>query len=350
MDWCASGSISPAAAIWRCDVVPRRPDALETVRLALELLRRIPRKRKVTASELHRQLREAGLMRDLRTIQRLLEQLSEHFEIERDDRTKPYGYRWKERAEGFSVPSLGAQESLILLLAEQHLRNLLPQSLLKSMVGFFAQAQSNLGPLSSARREREWLRKVRVVSTTQPLLPPKVKPGVFDEVSQALFSNLWLTVEYRNAAGAQTRSDVMPLGLTQQGPRLYLVCRFRGFDNERILALHRIESARATTLSFDRPKEFDLEAYDAEGRFGFGEGKRIRLFFRIDKEAGRHLVESPLSVDQAMREIDDGYEITATVVDTAMLGWWLNGFGDAVWDVRRRPVRTKGVDGKGASS
>jgi predicted DNA-binding transcriptional regulator YafY len=328
--------------------VPRRPDALETLTLALELLRRIPRKRKVTASELHKQLGAAGLARDLRTIQRQLEALSEHFEIERDDRSKPYGYRWKERAEGFSLPSLGPQESLILLLAEQHLRHLLPQSLIKSMAGFFAQAQSNLGPLSSARREREWLRKVRVVSTTQPLLPPKIRPGVFEEVSQALFSNLWLTVEYRNAAGARTRSDVMPLGLAQQGPRLYLVCRFQGFDNERILALHRIESARTTTLSFDRPKGFDLEAYDAEGKFGFGEGKHIRLSFRIDKGAGLHLLESPLSEDQAVREVEDGYEITATVVDTAMLGWWLNGFGDLVWDVRRRPIRAKAASGKGA--
>ena len=62
----------------------KRSDTLETVLLAIELLRRIPRGRKVTASELHGQLKDAGIERDLRTIQRQLGMLSEHFEIERD--------------------------------------------------------------------------------------------------------------------------------------------------------------------------------------------------------------------------------------------------------------------------
>ena len=172
-----------------------------------------------------------------------------------------------------------------------------------------------------------WLKKVRVVSTTQPLLPPKIKPGVFEQVSQALFSNHWLAVEYENAVGARTKSDVMPLGLAQQGPRLYLVCRFQGFDDERILALHRIQAARATTLGFERPKDFDFGSYDADGKFGFGEGKRIQLSFRITKEAGLHLLESPLSQDQTVKELEGEYEITATVVETAILDWWLRGFG-----------------------
>jgi hypothetical protein len=50
------------------------------------------------------------------------------------------------------------------------------------------------------------------------------------------------------------------------------------------------------------------------------------------------LLESPLSTDQEAVELDDAYEITATVVDSAMLEWWLRGFGDAVSDVSREPV------------
>ena len=46
----------------------KRSDTLETVLLAVELLRRIPRGRKVTASELHRQLKDAGIDRDLRIL------------------------------------------------------------------------------------------------------------------------------------------------------------------------------------------------------------------------------------------------------------------------------------------
>src|SRR5471030_265030 len=103
--------------------MPKRPDSFETVRIVLELLKRIPRKTKVSAAQLHAQLRGAGLERDVRSIQRQLEAITEHFDIERDDQHKPYGYRWKERAEGLSLPGLNKQESLLLTLAEQHLRN-----------------------------------------------------------------------------------------------------------------------------------------------------------------------------------------------------------------------------------
>ena len=314
----------------------KRSDTLETVLLAVELLRRIPRGRKVTASELHQQLKHAGIERELRTIQRQLEMLSEHFEIERDDSSKPYGYRWLEQAKALAVPNLTPQESVLLQLAEEHLKNLLPPRLMKSMDAFFSQARRNLGSESSARLEREWPGKVRVVATSQPLLPPKIVSGVFEAVSEALYANRWLTLDYQNSAGKRRSITVMPLGLAQQGPRLYLVCRFDGFNNERSLALHRIRKAEASTLTFERPAEFDLQKYDDDGRFGFGEGHRVQLRFRITKDAGLHLTESPLSTDQQYVEAQDGWlEIIATVVDSAMLDWWLRGFGKAVTNIQK---------------
>lgn len=318
--------------------MPKRPDSFETVRIVLELLKRIPRNSKVSATELHAQLRDAGFDRDVRSIQRHLEAISEHFDIERDDRSKPYGYRWKERAQGLSIPGLNERESLLLALAEQHLRNLIPASITKSMEPYFSQAHSNLGPLTKARREREWLAKTRVVSTTQPLLPPNIRAGVFEQVSNALYGNQWLAVTYKNAAGKQTKADVMPLGLAQQGPRLYLVGRFRGFKDDRSLALHRIDSARASNLTFDRPKEFNFQRFDDEGRFGIGSGKRVLVTFRIEKSAGIHLLESPLSTDQSIRTLPHYYEVKATVPDTSQLTWWLQSFGSAISHIKKVPA------------
>ena len=308
--------------------MPKRPDTRETVLLALELLKRIPRSRKVSARELHEQL-PPDLARDIRTVQRQLDMLAEAFDIDRDDSSKPYGYCWKERAEGLSLPSLTEQESLLLALAEEQLRYLLPASLMKSLSGFFTQARRRLGPQANASKEREWLGKVRVVSQTQPLLPPRIASGVFEAVSNALYANRWLALDYRNAAGRSSKANVMPLGMAQQGPRMYLVARFEGFDNERSLALHRISKA-VTGLEFERPRGFNLKKYDDDGRFGFGEGERIRLVFRIDKDAGQHLLESPLSLDQKVMEYADCYEVAATVVESAQLTWWLRAFADQV--------------------
>lgn len=104
------------------------------------------------------------------------------------------------------------------------------------------------------------------------------------------------------------------------------------------LALNRLVSAQASTLTFDRPKDFDLQKYDADGHFGFGEGNQIRLTFRIDKSAGLHLLESPLSLGQQVQGVGDQLEITAAVVETAQLEWWLRGFGEQVSVVRRVPI------------
>ena len=278
--------------------MPKRPDTNESVLLALELLRRIPRNGKVTADQLHKQLQEAGIKRDLRSIQRQLKALSDHFDIERDDRSKPHGYRWLPNADALALPHLTPQESLLLRLAEEHLRYQLPARLMKSMDGFFAQARRNLGEADNAKLEREWPHKVRVVATTQPLLPPKILPDVFETVSNALYANRWLHVEYANAEGKRSKADVMPLGLAQQGPGLYLVCRYKGYDDERTLALHRIQSVAISSMNFQRPKNFNLKRYDDEGRFRFGNGERIRLSFSISHDYGLHLLEMPLSTDQ----------------------------------------------------
>lgn len=307
--------------------MPRKPNTLETVRLTLELLRRIPRTHKVSAPELHRQLLEAGIERDLRTVQRQLDELSQHFDIERDDSSKPYGYRWKDKAQAFSLPGLTPHQSLVLLLAEQYLSTILPASVTRSMDSYFKQARENLAPHTSAQSEREWLRKVRVVSTSQPLIPPAIKPGILEAVSQALYANHWLDVEYVNVSGKVIKNRVMPLGLAQQGVRLFLVARFDGYDNERSLALHRFTKATATGIGFERPSKFDLKAYDDEGRFGVALGKPVKLKVVLTKAAGLHLLESPLSKDQVVRDVADGYEITATVPPTEQLVRWLRGFG-----------------------
>ena len=309
--------------------------ARDSLLFSLELLKRIPRQHKITARELCMQMRDAGYDRNLRTVQRHLNLLSAHFDIERDTAGKPHGYRWLPRSGGLSIPLMTVQESLLLRLAEEQLRYLLPAHLMRSMDGFFKQARTTLLSTGTPSLERQWRDKVRVVSTSQPLLPPRIQSGVFDIVSEALYRNKWLALSYRNARETERDIEVMPLGLAQQGPRLYLVGRYRGYNNERSLALNRIQTARVLPETFTRPPEFDLQHYDEDGRFGFGEGRRIRLRFHIDKRAGYHLQESPLSKDQTMTEEPDCYVVEATVVDSLMLEQWLRGFGEKVWRVEK---------------
>ena len=100
-----------------------------------------------------------------------------------------------------------------------------------------------------------------------------------------------------------------------------------------------MRAAEMLPHTFERPRGFDLKAYDDDGRFGFGEGRRIRLSFRIQRDAGLHLLETPLSGDQHVDERADGtLNITATVTDSAMLDWWLRGFGGAATDIHKQAL------------
>ena len=310
-----------------------RTSTLETVEIYLEILRRIPRHQKITIKELHEQLEHAGFKRDKRTIERHVKDLINRFDIDCDESSKPYGIRWMKDSKRSVLPMVSEQESLLLALAEEQLRNILPVSLMKSMESFFNQARYDLNTQDKSDKNRQWLDKVRVVSETQPLIAAPIVNGVFEEVSNALYNNKLLNLEYKDVKGEITNPVVMPLGLAQQGSRIYLVCRYekyKKYKNERSLALHRILNAKASNLSFERPPEFSLAKYDIDGRFGFGEGKRIKLVFKIKKSYGEHLLETKLSTDQVVKEIDDWFEITATVVDTDQLTWWLRGFGDNV--------------------
>ena len=307
-----------------------RPSNHETLLMTLTMLDMIPKVGKISAAEMHTRLQEIGYDRDLRSIQRQLEVLSAQFAIERDDSGKPYGYKWASDAKGISIPGLTLHESLLLNLAEKYLRNLLPSSLKQAMDGFFSQARFNLNSTSDAKAERRWLNKVRVVSPSVALLPPDIKAGVLEVISKALFHETWLELEYSNQASQRKKHRVMPLGLAQQGVRLVLVVRFEGYEDERSLAVSRITKAVDTQLPFPPIKGFDLDAYEEQGGFGYSCGKMIHLKFRIDKKLGLFLTESRLSKDQTVVELDQQFEISATVAESEHLVWWLRGFGRQV--------------------
>lgn len=316
----------------------RRSDTIETTLLTIELLRRIPRHGKISAPELQVQLADTGFERDLRTIQRLLKQLTAHFDIECDDRSKPHGYRWLPNASGLTVANLSAQESMLLMMAQEHMRSLLPPKLLKSMGVYFRQARQNLA-IGGTKLEAQWPGKVCVAPDVQPQVPPKIEPAIFEVVTQALYANRWVKLDYRNEAGDRKQHMIMPLGLVPQGVRIYMVCRFEGHEDNRIIALHRIMAATESTLEFQRPRGFDLKHYATSGHFNFGNGKRVRLCFRTNARNAFHLQEVPLSSDQVLTARKDGdYDVSATVFGGFLLETWLYGASKRIHHVKATPV------------
>lgn len=324
-----------------------RPKDIDATLLQLEILRMIPKlPDSIEARIILKKLTESGFNRDLRSIQRTLQTLCQHFDdLECNDDNKPYTYYWKERSVGFALPVLNEQQSLLLKLAEQQLKYLLPANIMSSMKPFFDQADRMVSGKSHNGKEKpthQWLDKVCVTPTSLPLIPAKVKEDIFSAVSQALYQNKLLKIEYQNPSGKKYPATIMPLAIAQQGASIYLICRFDGFSDTRMLAMHRIRKAEMSTFSFERPKDFNLQTYQEEGHLGFAsyhDIRKIRLTFSITKWAGFHLTETPISKDQKiLEESDEYYRFQATISENDMLEWWILKFGEDIWDIEREPV------------
>ncbi len=252
----------------------------------------------------------------------------------RDDSVKPFLYCWSPEQENPWNPELSDRESLTLLLAAEHVRQLLPAEVQQWMDGRFREARRRLDPARGTEPFNSWPQKVAVASLLPAMLPPKISPDVYANVSQALLADRWLNVDYRNADGKLIQNRrVMPLALVQQAERLFLVCLFGGYQDIRHLALHRMLAAQATPHSFERPKDFSLQRHISAGRFGFGNGETMSLRLRVQPHIADLLAETPLSTNQAISFVEGADAqaiVTATVPRSEQIRWWIRMQGRAV--------------------
>jgi predicted DNA-binding transcriptional regulator YafY len=298
------------------------------------MLQRIPRHpHKVTARELVARLQAEGHTVSKRTVERDLAELSEAFPLTADERNKPFGWSWQKDAPQFSVPGMSPLQALVLNLAHSHMASLLPAHLLKPLEPYFRQANATLQRSLGQSGLRAWNKRVAVVQPTQPLLPPKVNDKAQAVVHAALAEERQIELRYRRRAAEKTVTYcVHPLGLVYRGVLGYLVCTVADYEDPRMFALHRIESAKALDIAARVPAGFDLQTYARSGAFGFMDNGPIKLVLHMEAPAAAHLHETPMSADQVI--VDDTREgwvtVTATVRDTSELRWWLLGFADQI--------------------
>lgn len=305
----------------------------ETLHRQWQMLRMIPRYPiKITATQLHEKLKSENYVITKRTIERDLMTLSESFPIVCDERDKPYGWSWAKEGAHFDLPGITTSEALTFNLVEQHLKPILPASTLSQLNHYFVTASKKLASLSEQSPAHSWLHKVRVIQPTLTLLPPNIDSDAQRVVSEGLLLDKQLKVTYlKRGADKTVEYLIHPLGLVERGQMIYLACTLNDYQDIRILALHRFRSVVMLDDSSNRPEGFSLDRYIASGAFGFGGEETIRLEAIFKNPAGDHLHETPLCQDQELTEHGDGYQkLSAIVVNTEQLRWWLLGFGQYV--------------------
>ena len=280
-------------------------------------------------------LNDRGYAVSVRTVQRDLQELSEIFDIEVNDKNpRDYGWRWRKGA-NLNIPGMSVSEALAMRLVETHMKQLLPATMLDGLQGVFSLAQAKLDKAESINRNhtKDWLNKVRVVSPTQPMLPPSVNQEIQADIYQALLESKQIKACYQPIGNSAPKEYVMhPLGLIMRGAVSYLVASARDYSDVQLYALHRFSKVEILHETVKAPDGFNLDEAIEGGLAEFAnQGIPIQLELRCNQWLANYLVETPLSSDQKIIPEADGWVLlTATVNDTWQLHWWLMGQGDAV--------------------
>jgi predicted DNA-binding transcriptional regulator YafY len=306
----------------------RGAPALATLRM-IRMLRLVPRQPgKTTAGRLLEQLAAQEYPISRRSVERDLQTLRDAGLLESDEAPQNRGWFVPRDGQALHVADMTAAEALALHMGGKYLSGILPPAVQDEINPFLAAAERVLKNEWGSRRAA-WRNKVAIAPADQPLLPPDRNRAVEAVVYRALLEGRQLDVRY----GKKDTKErcVHPLGLVQRGPVTYLVVRYEGFADVRILALHRIRSAAACLGEALPPPGFTLEGYLAQGGFGFhGSNEKIRLTLKIGPALQRVLEETPLAEDQRIDVGPTETIVSATVLENAVLKRWLLSWGSEV--------------------
>lgn len=294
-----------------------------------ELLKLLPtRGSGKTAKEIADALAVAGFTVSKRQVERDLLDLQEVFGLQCNDASIPYGWRWGSAP--VELPGVTLAEALSLQIIEETLKPLLPGSVLRTVQPRFAQAKAKLTALAEQNASAQWVDKVKSVSPSLPMLPPEVDEDLLDIVQTALLNNEQIDATYLPFSAEAKVFRLHPLGLVVRGSVTYLVAKAFDYDDVRLYALHRFQAVSRTYEPVKTPRGFKLSQYVDEGALQFGSGGTIKLVARISADLAKRLAETPISVNQKIKAVADVFELSASVVDSWQLHWWLLAQGGAI--------------------
>lgn len=308
-----------------------------------EMLKRIPDNgQRVSTTELVSHLEGLGYPVTVRTIQRDLQKLSIPFPITCDEDTAKPGWHWMARA-SLNVPNLSISDALSIKMMEEYLTPLLPQAIVESLRSRFDQAEKRLESVDNPLTR--WTQKIRTVIPAQPLQSPSIADGVLEAIQHALINERQLVALYRGRSGKPaTEFQLHPLALVQRGPVSYLVATAFSYEDIRLYALHRFESADELEDEVDPPAGFDIDEYIARGALSFGSGEMMDLKLRVSPDLKATLTESPLDNSMDILPEGDRFIVTVRLPDTWQLKWWIRQQGPNAEVLEPASLRSEFID------
>lgn len=308
------------------------PEAKDTLLRLFSLLRLIPEyPRYSTAPTLHEKLRDRGFYVDLRTVQRDLQRLSGPFSL--IDEEEGGRKQWSHAKNApLDLRDMEPATALALYLAEGHLKNLLPQSVLDLLGPQFNKARNYLSELEQ-NHLGHWARSVRALPNGKALLPANIDKTVWQQTSAALLERKQLRIHYLSRSKGEAKQLLIhPAGLVSRHSISYLIASVDGYNDLRQFALHRIQQAEClNTLGRVRP-DFEVNVYIRQQLNTEAPIQQVELIADVSPQIAWLLNETPLSPEQSLEALPDSdwQRLRASVPDDQETLWWVFGLGENV--------------------
>ncbi|AKX51049.1 helix-turn-helix transcriptional regulator [Thiopseudomonas alkaliphila] len=304
----------------------------DTLLRQLTLLRLIPEAPRFTSTAvLQEKLQERGFEVTLRSVQRDLVRLSGPFQLTTEKRNGRNA--WSFIAGGtVDLRDIESPTALALALAEEHLQNLLPQSVLDLMAPQFSRAWSYINSMSKNHLSH-WSRSVRAIPNGKCLLPAEVSAEVWAAVSNALLERKQIQVSYLGRNKTQPSQFVLhPAGVVSRHAISYLIASVNEYTDLRQFALHRIQAATVLEQPAKEHPEFNIDHYIRDELNSAAPIQQVTLEAIVSADMAWVLKETPLAEQQQLTPMahSENYRLVATVPDDSETLWWVFGLGEHI--------------------
>jgi predicted DNA-binding transcriptional regulator YafY len=301
----------------------------------LALLRFIPRAPKsISTTELLHKLKAESFEIELRTLQRdLIGRLALDFPLICDESQRPYRWSFPKDTPQFELPALDTPTALAFVLAESHLRKLLPPSVLILLAPHFDLANRQLQGLEH-NNLAHWARRVRVLPNGKALQPAEVDAAIWSRVATALLERRQLEIIYLSRSKDEYKIlRIHPAGLISRHSVSYLIGTVEGYSDVRQFALHRIQQAACLDAPIREQADFEIDDYIQSGGFNSpGPLEQVELIADVSPQIAWLLSETPLSHDQSLVQLEgrDWRRLRARVSNDQETFWWVFGLGENI--------------------
>lgn len=296
-------------------------------------------RRKWTVSALQQTLKEDGYEVTERTLQRdLKDKISVIFPIICFDEENEY--RWSiDNSRTLDLASFDMTTALSLNIAQEHLKNTLPQVALDKLRTRFDAAEQFIES-HGKNTLANWKSRVRAIPNGKALMPANITEDIWRLTTEALLEKKLLTITYRNPKGEIKKWNIHPQGLVSRHSANYLIVTINDYKDLKLLALHRMQNVEilsANCKQFDEKTINDYMnsraigwAYDNNNNSGGLIEPEITLTADISPYTASVLSETKLSESQIitpLKEVSDTkkdwHRLTATVPNNQETLWWI---------------------------